>query len=191
VPDEFPTLEAALAVSIVVLAWRLWLLLRALRRVAAGGAQRISDPGRGGDKERSRRRAARPRGRAGTDLVIAAVLGGALLYAQQANFDVRFTFYLLGAIALLLLLVSAVVHSRIARARAEAPGQGPATGTEAELGHPQRGGGSICPDCGASRLRALSASDELGAKLAALGVKASSLCTKCGHLEGRTRTGTW
>jgi hypothetical protein len=191
VPDEFPTLEAALAVSIVVLAWRLGLLLRALRRLSAGGAQRISDPGRGGDKGRGRRRAARARGRAGADLVIAAVLGGALSYAQQANFDVRFTFYVLGAIALLLLLVSAAVHSRIARARTEASGQGPVTVTESELGHSHRGGGSVCPDCGASRLRALSASDELGAKLAALGVKAPSLCTKCGHLEGRARTGTW
>jgi hypothetical protein len=191
VPDEFPTLEAALAVSIVVLAWRLGLLLRALRRVSAGGAQRISTPGRGGDKARNRRRAARARGRAGADLVIAAVLGGALAYAQQANFDLRFTFYVLGAIALLLLLVSAVVHSRIARARAEEPGHGPATGTQPEVERAHGNGRSVCPDCGASRLQALSASDELGAKLAALGVDAGSLCTKCGHLEGRARTGTW
>jgi hypothetical protein len=191
VPDEFPTLEAALAVSIVVLAWRLGLLFRALRRVGVGGAQRASDPGRGGDKERNRRRAARARSRAGADLIIAAVLGGALSYAHQANFDVRFTFYLLGAIALLLLLVSAVVHARIARARAAESGQGPGSGTQPQLGHPHRDGGSVCPDCGESQLRALSASEELGAKLAALGVEAPSLCTKCGHLEGRARTGTW
>jgi hypothetical protein len=191
VPDEFPTLEAALAVSIVVLAWRLGLLLRALRRVRAGSAQRTSDPGRGGDKERNRRRAARARGRAGTDLIIAAVLGGALWYARQANFDVRFSFYVLGAIALVLLLVSAVVHSRIAGARAQKSGQGLATGTQPELGHPHPDGGSVCPSCGASRLRALSASDELGAKLATLGVEARLLCTKCGHLEGRAPTGTW
>ena len=190
-PDEFPTLEAALAVSIVVLAWRLGLLLRGLRRISRGGAQRISDPGRGGDNERNRRRAARARGRAGADLVIAAVLGGALLYARQANFDVRFAFYALGAIALLLLLASALVHSRIARARAEESSQGPATSAEPELGPPQRGGGSVCPDCGASRLRSVSTSDELGAKLAALGVEARSLCAKCGYLEGRARTRTW
>ena len=189
-PDEFPTLEAALAVSIVVLAWRLGLLLRALRRVSAGGAQRISDPGRGGDRERRRRRAARARGRAGANLVIAAVLAGALAYAQQANFDVRLTFYLLGAVALALLLVSAVVHSRIARARAKAAGQGSATFAEQQLGQPHRGG-SLCPDCGANRFRTLSGSDELGAKLAALGVEGPSLCTKCGHIEGRARTGTW
>ena len=205
VPDEFPTLEAALAVSIIVLAWRLGLLSRALGRV--GASRRVSDAGRASGWERGSRRASRARGRAGADLVIAAVLGGALVFAQAANFEVRLPFYVLGAIAFVLLLASARLHSRLARAHADQidrSGSPPLTASPLEerprmgrglapdaVGESRSASGPPCPECGSSGRKALSANDDLGAKLASLGVEAASLCTQCGHLEGRARAGTW
>jgi len=66
--------------------------------------------------ERARREGARLRSRAGVDLVISAVLSGLLVYAAGARLVGSFFFYLLGAIAIALLLASAVVQVRGARA---------------------------------------------------------------------------
>jgi len=176
VSDEFPTLEAALAVSLVVLGWRLGLLAGTLRRARRG--------------ELESAHAVRPRfrSRAGADLAIAAVLSGALIYARAGGLAVSAAFYALGAVAIVLLVGSAVVEVLIERAskssfvrarKGRPPLERAASGARPRL----------CTSCGASDGRKIEG--ELGPKLAALGVDSLWLCTECGHLDGRARAGTW
>ncbi len=174
VSDEFPTLEAALAVSLVVLAWRLGLLVGALKRARRDAPDPSGVP--------------RFRSRAGADLAIAAVLAGALIYAGTGGLQVGRTFFALGVVAFLLLLGSAVVevlveralkakHARVRQSRAHL--ERAASGARPRL----------CTSCGSSNGRKVDG--ELGPKLAELGVESLWLCTECGHLEGRARAGTW
>lgn len=92
--------------------------LTPLLATAEHGRKRGSGPGEleKAVGERARREGARLRSRAGMDLVISAVLSGLLVYAAGARLVVSFAFYLLGAIAIALLLASAVVQVRGARA---------------------------------------------------------------------------
>ena len=175
--DEFPTLEAALGVSLVVLAWRLGLLLGALKR-----ARKDAQPKPGPRPE------PRFRSRAGADLAIAAVLAGALIYAGAGGLQVGGTFIALGAAALSLLLGSAVVEvlvERALKAQARRARQSRPHLERAASGARPR----LCTSCGSSDGRKVEG--ELGPRLAELGVDALWLCSECGHLEGRARAGTW
>jgi hypothetical protein len=164
VHDEFPTLEAALAVSLLVLAWRLGLLVGRLKHQPK-------------PSELNPKHGVLARGRAGKDVAIAAVLGGALIYARAAHLDVSDVFYALGLAAFLLLLASAFVHARL---------------TPRSDGGPRRSRkAALCPECGAASFTALGADGELGRKLAALGVADARGCRKCGYLQGRAQSGTW
>jgi hypothetical protein len=187
VSDEFPTLEAALGVSILVLGWRLALLVKAVRNVALPAERGAARPGRSKALDQAAGRAVRARGRVGADVAIAAVLGGALIYARAANFEVGAAFYLLGGVAFVLLLVSALVDARLDRAlsqRVQALARDPAPRAAA-------GREDVCGECGAAERTRLGGSEELGPKLSSLGVDALWLCRKCGNLEGRARAGTW
>lgn len=176
VSDEFPALEAALAASLVALAWRLGLLLGALKR-ARRDAQEPSSPGR-----------TRFRSRAGADLAIAAVLAGALIYAGAGGLEVGGAFFALGVVALLLLLGSAVVEVLVERAS-----KAQLLRARQSRSHLERVASGarprLCTSCGSSDGRKIDG--ELGPRLAELGVEALWLCTECGHLEGRARAGTW
>jgi hypothetical protein len=176
VSDEFPALEAALAVSLVVLAWRLGLLVGALKRAR----REYPDP----------TAAAHPRfrSRAGADLAIAAVLAGALIYAGAGGLEVGGTFLALGIVALSLLLGSAVIEVLVERALKAKHRRGrqsrPHLERAASGARPR-----LCTSCGSSDGRKVEG--ELGPKLAELGVESLWLCCECGHLEGRARAGTW
>jgi hypothetical protein len=183
VSDEFPTLEAVLVVSNLVLAWRLGLLFSASSRVRSS-AELASNRASARKSHQDLHREARRRNKAGADIAIAAVLGGALVYAWAARFDVSTPFYALGALAFVLLLASAFAHTRLARAlRAER--------ARPESGAPRRAAANAgCAECGAAASTRVEAA-ELGPRLGALGVEALSICSKCGHVEGRARAGTW
>jgi hypothetical protein len=185
VSDEFPTLEAVLGVSNLVLAWRLWLLLRARSRVQAR-SRNPADSTHAGKRHPDLHRAARRKNRAGTDVAIAAVLSGALVYAWAAGFAVSAAFYALGVIAFVLLLASAHAHTRLARAlAAEHTRKNPGRGESRSSAD-----GLACPECGEARLTRVEGG-ELGPKLPALGVERLTVCGQCGHIAGRARPRTW
>jgi hypothetical protein len=186
VSDEFPTLEAVLVVSNLVLAWRLGLLFSASARIRSESqiATNVADARK---SHHELHRAARRRNRAGADVVIAAVLGGALVYAWAAQFDVGAAFYALGAVAFVMLLTSAFAHTRLERAL-EALRARANPGPVARRGAAKPG--AHCAECGAADPAKITG-EELGPKLGGLGVDALAICPKCGHIEGRARAGTW
>ena len=184
--DEFPTLEAVLVVSNLVLAWRLGLLVSASSRVRAE-SQIAADPGSARKSHHDLHREARRRNRAGADVAIAAVLGGALVYAWAAQFEVSTAFYALGVIAFVLLVASAFVHTRLARVL------GKERARQSSAAFARRGAAkpaSHCAECGAADPVRVDAAD-LGAKLNDLGLETLAICAKCGHVEGRARAETW
>jgi len=134
--------------------------------------------------ERALRAVRRVKSAAARDLVIGAVLGGSLVYAFATRLAVGAAFYVLGALAALLLLLA--VKDRLALARALA-----AAGTQLAdlLGArpsqpPLATAARRCRKCGEPLPEALGP-EELGARLRELGTRELFVCRGCGRIEGQ------
>jgi hypothetical protein len=135
-------------------------------------------------RERAARIRRRLRSAAALDLVVCAVLVGAMTYARTANLGVSVWFFALGAVAGLLLLAAVGlrlwhdaqvnrVSERLARALSERGAESPVPSTR-----------EVCPKCGAGEVESVSGRRNLGKKLTALGVSEVLLCSRCGHVGG-------
>jgi hypothetical protein len=136
-------------------------------------------------RERARRIRRRLRNAAARDLVVCAVLIGALAYARSASLGVSAAFFALGASAGVLLLAAVALRlwhdARVAWAsehlrRAVASRTAPPSSRVAPVS---------CFRCGAKALICLEKSHDLAKKLERLQVREVRLCTACGHLDGR------
>jgi hypothetical protein len=222
VADEFPTLEVALAVCVLWLGWRGWVLARGaarldtdvealaaairrgeepgaaarrgseaawlghLARAALAAAQdpRAAEPGHDPVRERTRRIRRRLRSAAARDLVVCAVLLGALAYARAANLGVSSTFFALGAVSGVLLLVAVGVRLWLDR-RVESASKRLAQASGVQSARTSVSARGACPACGKSELLSVRGRRNLGRKLSSLGVEEVLLCAECGHVTGR------
>lgn len=134
-------------------------------------------------QERARRIRRRLRSAAARDLVVCAVLIGALAYARSAHLGVSPAFFTLGAAAGALLLAAVglrlwhgaqLVRTSELLSRAAAGRASKASAAQA----------AACASCGASGLIRARGAEELGQKLRDLGVTEVRVCPACGHLDG-------
>ena len=135
-------------------------------------------------RERAARIRRRLRSAAARDLVVCAVLVGAMTYARTTSLGVSVWFFALGALAGLLLLTAVglrlwhdaqvnPVTERLSVALTERGADAPTPAAR-----------EVCPKCGAGELESVSGRRNLGKKLTALGVSEVLLCSRCGHVGG-------
>ncbi|HYO94594.1 MAG TPA: hypothetical protein VER33_08770 [Polyangiaceae bacterium] len=159
-------------------------VLRAGMSARESGAS--ADAQRSAVAERAHRVGRRLRNAGARDIVICAVLLGALVYAGAANLELRPSFFLLGGAASALLVVTALLAVRSA-VRIETLGADlgdllarmSATGSHTAARR--------CAVCGAAPVVVESA-DELGPRLLQLGVERLAVCAHCGHVGGHAAT---
>jgi hypothetical protein len=222
VADEFPTLEVALAVCVLWLAWRGWVLARGAARLESdtealaaairrgeepGAAARrgselgwlghlarealaaardpgTAEPGHDPVRERTVRIRRRLRSAAARDLLVCAVLIGALAYARAANLGVSGAFFVLGGLSGALLLVAVGLRLWLDR-RVESASQRLAHASGVQSSRTSVSARQACPTCGKSELVSVKGRRYLGRKLHSLGVDEVLVCVECGHLTGR------
>jgi hypothetical protein len=164
--------------------------LRPLIRTALAGVEDARPVQKLRDQlaERAGRAQRRLRAAAARDLVVCSVMGGSLVYAYASNLGVEPAFYGLGALAAALLLFGVFLRLDLARRlRLAAPGLSRAVTTR-DSSAPSDSPRERCRVCGnLERLRL--SGDELGPKLAALGLTEALFCPHCGHLSGRRSQG--
>jgi hypothetical protein len=134
--------------------------------------------------ERAARAQRRLRGAAARDLVVCSVMGGSLVYAYASNLGVEPAFYGLGALATALLFFGVFLRLDLARRlRLAAPALSRAVAAR-DSAAPSDSPKERCRVCGNLERVRLSG-DELGPKLATLGLTEALFCPRCGHLSGR------
>lgn len=133
------------------------------------------------NQARRRAAASAQRGRA-RDLVVAAVLIGAVAYAVRAELGVGRPFYVMLGCALFMTAVGPVLRRSMLDTVVRAS-DGLLRAASAYLALQAATGHHPCPDCGATE------SLELGAPLldplAELGVRALGVCRQCGRVSGK------
>lgn len=220
--DEFPTLEVALAVCVLWLGWRGYVLARgalsldadveALAAALGRGEEPRSAGGRGPDatwlehlaraafivaaapkpddpaqaplRERGRRIRRRLRSAAARDLVVCAVLFGALAYARSASLGVSGAFFALGAVSGVLLLLAVAVRLWLDR-QVDPTSERLARASGGQAAHARASSHELCPSCGQTGAMSLRGAKNIGKKLTSLGVNELLLCTLCGQVSGR------
>ncbi len=135
--------------------------------------------------ERAHRIARRLRQAAARDLIVSAVLIGALVYAGLSRLEVGPPFFALGALAALLAAAAVPARLSLARRLPDAAGQ---LATAALARREQRPASSArapgCEACGQTSLVVLTTDAELGPRLLGLGVRELRVCPQCGHVSG-------
>ncbi|MFZ5889707.1 MAG: hypothetical protein ACOY0T_01450 [Myxococcota bacterium] len=137
--------------------------------------------------ERSARARRKLRSGAARDLVVCAILIGALIYARAAKLDVSVAFFGLGVAAAVLLLLAVALRLKLERGLV-----GAATRlAEAMARHqsaPNSGALSRCRICSETKLTRVAGSQDLGPNLSSLGVMEVFVCPRCGHVTGAAHT---
>lgn len=136
--------------------------------------------------ERAHRVGRRLRTAGARDIVICAVLLGALVYAGAANLEVRPSFFLLGGAASALLGMTALLAVRSA-VRIEALGADLGKLLARMSAQGSHTAARRCPVCGAAPV-VVESPDELGPRLRQLGVERLAVCAHCGHVGGHAAT---
>ncbi|MGC4086428.1 MAG: hypothetical protein QM756_00755 [Polyangiaceae bacterium] len=119
---------------------------------------------------------------AARDLLVCAILLGALVYARAAALEVNAAFFVLGGLATLLLLGSVGLRLQLERRLIGASAR-LAEAVARRVATPASGGLSHCRICRETQLSRASG-DELGPRLVALGVVEVFVCPRCGHVTG-------
>jgi len=127
----------------------------------------------------------RVRSAAARDLVICAVLGGALIYALFADTLVGWTFYALGGTAAVLLLTSVAERMHVDREIARVGSQFGASVGGGRSEPPRASTG--CRVCGEPAVKRLTTAEDVGQRLWSLGAREILVCPRCGAITGRTR----
>lgn len=215
--DVFPTLEVVLAVCVLWLVFRDWLLLRGastLQTSVDGIAQRLergepltrtgaapwltpftrtahalvaeqigTTAARELVSERSQRARRKLTSGAARDLVVCAILIGALIYAHAAELDVGPAFFPLGVAATILLFAAVALRLKLERGLTSAA----ARIAEAIARRPSdvsKGASPRCRICRETKLGRVASAEGLGSQLSALGVVEVFVCPRCGHVTG-------
>jgi hypothetical protein len=160
-----------------------WLGHLARAALAAAQDPEAAEPGHDPVRERARRIRRRLRSAAARDLVVCAVLVGALVYARSANLGVTDAFFALGAASGALLFVAVGVRLWLDR-RVEPASKRLAQASGVQSARTSVSARGACPSCGKSALESLKGRRNLGRKLSSLGVAELLVCAECGHVTG-------
>jgi len=162
-----------------------WLLPFTRVAVALASAGTGTTAAREQLRERVARARRKLRSSAAWDLVVCAILVGALIYAHAAALEVGDAFFGLGATITLLLLSAVALRVRIERGLVPAA----ARVAEAIARRPSPSAGSLqrCRICSETALTRVASPEELGARLSELSVVELFICPRCGHVTGAAR----
>ncbi len=161
--------------------------LSPLWRAAAHGGAEADAELRHHLEERSAHLGQQLRSAAARDLVVCAVLTGALGYARISSLGVEDWFYGFGLANAGLILLA--VGFRLRMARELAAGTARLLSAVTARRSPSLGDATSgrCRVCGETKLARLTTPAELGSALTELGVELVTVCAKCGHVSGRAR----